>query len=160
MDMTEGDESAFVVGSTVDVLAAAKGAVLRDSEVALAAKDAEIARSALDTARERDAQAAEIARGAHRLSEARTRVGKIIYFAISIFLMVIILWASLIASSVNTITYFSGHFDLGAALTWRTWEAVLWCALWVSGAFNLVLGWAFVTPARRAALWLADKIVA
>ncbi len=160
MDMTEGDENAFVVGSAVEVLAAAKGAVLRESEQALAAKDAEIARTALDSALERDAQATELARSAGRLTKARERVGKIIYVAVSALLFSVILWASMIASSANALTYFSGHFDLRETLTLRTLVVMLWCILWVLGALNLVLGWAFVTPARRLALWLAGKIVA
>lgn len=160
MDITEGDEEAFVVGSAAEVLAAAKAAVLRDSEKALEAKDAEIAQTARASARERNAQAAEIARGSARLIEGRERLGKILYTLFAAILLLLILWASVTASSANVLNYFSGHFDLNAMLTRRTGEVALWCILWVLGGFNLVLGWAFVAPARRAALWLAGKIVA
>jgi hypothetical protein len=159
MDITEGDEDAFVLGSAAEVLAAAKRAVLQDSAETLAAKDAEIAQKARDNERERAAQSVEIAKGSQRLSEARERVGKVLYAIFAAVLLLIILWASLTASSADVLTYFSGHFDLASVLTWRTGGVVLWCILWVLGALNLVFGWAFVAPARRAALWLAGKIV-
>lgn len=160
MDITEGDEDAFVVGNAADVLAAAKAAVLRDSKEALAAKDAQIAKTERDHERERAAQAEQIASGSRRLTEARARVSKILYTVFSAALFLVILWASLTASSVNIFTYFSGSFDIHAVLTFRTGEVALWCILWVLGAINLVFGWAAIAPARHAALWLAGKIIA
>lgn len=159
MDITEGNENAFMVGSTVDVLAAAKRAVLQDSENALAEKDAQIAQTEHENARERAVQAENIARSSRRLTDARERLAKIFYRALAFILVVIILWASLTASSADVWSYFSGDFDLKYLFTRRTGEVALWGILWMFGALNLVLGWAFVGPARRASLWLAGKII-
>lgn len=142
MDLTEGDTEGFVVGSAVEVLEAAKSAFLAE-------KDSQIAESH----GERERQLGVLAAAEGRLKDSRSRVAIIIHVLISLVTIGLLLFFGLNGSIEAANSLLMGEF------TGKIIPGSLLLLFLVLSVLNLVFGWSLNSPIKRAANFLAGKLV-